>query len=63
MITSIKEFKKIFENKEESFYIEFLNKDKNFQKDKKTFTGPNAFNDAKTWGKENLENFTIEMIQ
>ena len=63
MITSIKEFKKIFENKEESFYIEFLNKNKNFQKDKKTFTGPNAFNDAKTWGKENLENFTIEMIQ
>jgi hypothetical protein len=48
MITSINEFKKIFENKEESFYIEFLNKDKNFQKDKKTFIGPNAFDDAKT---------------
>ncbi len=63
MITSINEFKKIFENKEESFYIEFLNKDKNFQKDKKIFTGPNAFDDAKTQGKENLENFTIEMIQ
>ena len=40
--------------------IEYLNKDKNFQKDTVYFE---TWEDAKEYGKENLENFHIDMIQ
>lgn len=43
----------------ESFYIEFLNKDKKFQKDKKHF---DTEAEATKWGKKNLPNFNIDMI-
>jgi len=57
--------KKVNENNatEEVHYIEFLNKDKNFQKDKIEFPGENGFQDAIKWGRENLEKFNIEMIR
>lgn len=41
-------------------YIDFLNKDKNFQKDRKTFESYEA---AEKWAKENLENFNSDLIQ
>ena len=43
-------------------YILFMNKDKNFRTDKKTFTGVDAFNDAVKWGRSNLEKFNADMI-
>ena len=42
------------------FYIEYLNKDKNYQKDKKQF---DSYEQAKVWGKENLTNFNLDMIR
>jgi len=63
MITTINEFKKTLnENLEEICYIEFLNKDKKFKKDRIEFTGPNAFNDAVEWGRKNLQKFNADMI-
>ena len=44
----------------EQIYIEFLNKDKDFQKDTKYFT---EYSEAIKWGRENLENFNIDMIK
>ena len=44
-------------------YIEFLNKDKNFQKDTVSFKGNKAWKDAIVWGKSNLENFDEDMIR
>jgi hypothetical protein len=41
-------------------YIEYLNKDKNFNKDKIYF---NTYNDAVNWGKENFENFNFDFIR
>jgi predicted transcriptional regulator len=41
------------------YYIEFLNKDKNFQRDKKIF---DSYELAIEWGKSNFENFNIDMI-
>lgn len=41
-------------------FIEYLNKSKNFQIDREYF---NDFEQAKIWGKENLENFNIDMIK
>lgn len=46
--------------KEESVYIEFLNKDKNFQQDKKYFT---SYETAKEWGKKEFDNFNLDMIK
>ena len=40
-------------------YIEFLNKDKNFQPDRIEF---DSYEDAVTWGRENIENFNLDMI-
>ena len=42
------------------YYIEYLNKDKNFQKDKVSF---DSYEQAESWGKENLGNFQIDMIK
>ncbi len=49
--------------KEETWYIEYLNKDKNFKKSKKTFKGETSYEDAIIWGKKNLENFNLDMIK
>jgi hypothetical protein len=45
---------------EEDYYIEFLNKDKNFKLDIKHFS---QYEEALEWGKNNLENFHIDMIR
>lgn len=47
----------------EETYIEFLNKDKNFQKDKKVFRGEDAYDQAVEWGRKNLENFNMDMVK
>jgi len=62
MITTINEFRKINESNFEEVYISFLNKDKNFKEDKKTFKGTDAYEQAVKWGKENLEKFNHDMI-
>ena len=46
--------------KNDTVYIEFLNKAKNFQRDKVTF--PNDA-DAEKWAKANLGNFNPDMIR
>jgi hypothetical protein len=47
----------------EHYIIEFLNCKKDFQKDFVQFTGPLAYDEAVKWGKENLENFNLDMIK
>ncbi len=42
------------------YYIEFLNKDKGFKQDKKTFTN---YEVAVNWGKSNLGNFNTDMVK
>jgi len=46
-------------NMKNSVYILFMNKDKNFKLDKKSFE---TYEDALIWGKLFLENFNIDMI-
>lgn len=58
--TELKESKSL--KTEEVFYIDFLNKDKKFQLDRVTFKGKDAYEDAKKWGKDNLDNFHGDMI-
>ena len=48
---------------EEQYIIEYLNCKKNFQKDSVQFQGPCAYEKALAWGKENLENFNLDMIR
>lgn len=48
---------------EEQFIIDYLNCKKNFQKDSVQFKGPSAYEEAVAWGKENLENFNLDMIR
>jgi len=43
----------------DTVYILFMNKDKNFKLDKKSFE---TYEDALIWGKLFLENFSIDMI-
>lgn len=50
----------IKKTEKDSFYISFLNKDKNFKEDKKIFTD---YENAKKWGKSNLDNFNLDMIK
>jgi hypothetical protein len=47
----------------EQYTIEFLNCEKNFQKDSVKFQGPQAFEGAVLWGKKNLDNFHVDMIR
>ena len=47
----------------EMYYIEFLNKNKNFERDIKEFQGANALKNAIRWGKKNFYNFSIDMIK
>jgi hypothetical protein len=42
------------------FYIEFMNKDKAFKKERVTF---NTYQLAVQWGVENLDNFHFDMIR
>lgn len=46
----------------EKIYINFLNSSKNFTIDKKVFSGENKFDNAVKWGKENISNFNLDMI-
>lgn len=46
-------------NSKNEVYIEYLNKDKNFQKDKKEFK---TYQDAVDWARKNLEKFNPDMI-
>ena len=48
---------------EEQYIIDYLNSKKNFQKDSEQFQGSNAYETAVAWGKENLENFNLDMIR
>ena len=48
---------------EEQYIIEYLNCKKNFQKDSLKFQGVRAYEKAVAWGKENLENFNLDMIK
>jgi DNA polymerase III sliding clamp (beta) subunit (PCNA family) len=45
---------------ENEVYIEFLNKEKNFKKDKKYFK---SYEEAVEWGRENTERFKSDMIR
>jgi hypothetical protein len=45
------------------YYIDFLNKDKGFKVDRVTFTGYEAYEDCVRWGRENLENFNLDMVK
>lgn len=50
----------------ETYYIEFLNKEKNFARDRKIFKNKDtqkSFNDAIKWGKKNISNFHLDMIR
>ena len=44
----------------QKIYIEFLNKNKNFSKDKKYFE---TVNDALKWAQKNLEKFSLDMLK
>lgn len=47
----------------EIYYIDFLNKEKNFIKDRKLFYGKDPYQKALTWGKKNVSNFNSDMIK
>ncbi|QKX07744.1 hypothetical protein HN014_22350 (plasmid) [Aquimarina sp. TRL1] len=48
--------------KDDKVFIDFLNKEKKFKKDRIFFEGVSCINDAINWGKNNLENFHMDMI-
>lgn len=47
-------------NKKDEVYIEFLNKDKGFKEDKKSFK---SYHEAVEWARENFERFDTDMIK
>ncbi|MEW7292120.1 hypothetical protein [Aquimarina sp. 2304DJ70-9] len=47
----------------EIFYVNFLNKEKNFKEDIREFKGVNARKNAIDWCKENFEKFDLDMIK
>ena len=49
--------------KNDTYYIRYLSKKHNFRQMDKTFEGANAMQDAIKWGKSNLENFNLDMVQ
>ncbi len=52
------------ENKtDEIVYIEFMNKKKGFRKDRIDFEGKTAYKDAIEWGRNNIDNFKVDMIK
>ena len=50
-------------NMKEHYIIEYLNCKKDFQKDCVQFKGMQAYEEALTWGKKNLDNFQLDMIK
>ena len=48
------------EHENDEVYIEFLNKEKNFKKDKKYFK---TYNDAVNFGKSEIERFKVDMVK
>jgi hypothetical protein len=50
-------------NMKEQYIIEYMNCKKDFQKDSVQFKGIQAYEEAVTWGKKNLENFHLDMIK
>jgi len=59
-MASIRAKKKISGNDKKQFYIEFLNKDKEFKKDIKYF---NTFQLAKNWALKTFDKFDIDVIK
>jgi hypothetical protein len=51
------------EDDADTVYIEYLNKDRGFVRDKKVFSGDTAYEDAVQWARENLERFSPDMIK
>jgi hypothetical protein len=47
----------------ETWYIDYLNKEDHFRQARKTFTGDDAYEQAEAWGRQNLENFNLDMIK
>ena len=47
----------------EIYYVNFLNKEKNFREDVKEFRGLNAQKNAINWCKKNFEKFDPDMIK
>lgn len=45
---------------EDTYYIEYLNKDKRHARDRAEF---NTYEEAKEWGRANFENFNTDMIR
>lgn len=46
-------------------YIDYLNKSRNFKKDRIYFSDKDelkAYNTAKMWGRKNIDNFNVDMI-
>jgi len=43
--------------------IEYLNKDKNYNIDTMYFSGENMWESAVDWGRNNIDNFTLDMIK
>jgi hypothetical protein len=44
------------------YFIEYANANTRFFVKRKQFSGPNAFDDAVKWGRENMHNFNVDMI-
>ncbi len=53
----------IMEDDADTVYIEYLNKDRGFARDRKVFSGDTAYEDAVQWARENLERFSPDMIK
>jgi hypothetical protein len=53
----------IIEAKDDVVSVHYMNKDKGFKSDKKTFKGADAYNDAVKWARKNLEKFSMDNIK
>jgi len=49
--------------KNDTYYIRYLSKKHNFRQIDKIFEGATAMQDAIKWGKANLENYNLDMVQ
>ena len=56
----IQSFENFINEASNAVFIEFLNKDKNFQKDIKHFK---SYDEAVKWAKENFDKFNPDMIK
>lgn len=53
----------LHEKMDDVVYIEFMNKEKGFRKDRIEFKGKHAYKDAVKWGENNIDNFKIDMVK